>query len=294
MRHSRSAGAAKPVSLQAAGRTARRDTQVPKRAVACALLLVCVGCYSSRRSNARFPQKLAVCASAADAQELLKQAQVDLSECTNKVTFSSTDLDQTLSCEDARSNVERAKKKLAILRRRELAPAQAPTSPQLEGHLAKVAVMLKEQEADDQRELKRRRDAEREAHLRTLEACSSNSLVRASRRRHKEVFESDEAELYVKRHCTPRTETISASAQCTDGNGFVRACTKKVAGEVIGYTCGKGLDQEMSQLGLLKLGLIREHPFPDELNVSPGDADCAAATRRLEQLGERAPEEVSP
>jgi hypothetical protein len=120
-----------------------------------------------------------------------------------------------------------------------------------------------------------------------VESCDSTREARDARKRHLEILASKPGDL-VSSTCRPQRAVQTVRGECKDANGFVRSCTKQVVSdEVTGFTCPKSMDPEVVQLGLYRLGLLDEYPYPEDRAPLMRDAECDAARNRLLQAQER-------
>jgi hypothetical protein len=119
-----------------------------------------------------------------------------------------------------------------------------------------------------------------------VDICEASRDARTKRRQHADILKQNPGEA-VQKKCAPRREMQAVRTQCTDGNGFVRTCTKQVAGDVVGYVCPKTVDPDVAKLGIYQLGLQDNgFPFPEDLRIPMRDEDCDAAAVRLEAIRE--------
>ncbi len=116
--------------------------------------------------------------------------------------------------------------------------------------------------------------------------CESTMDARTKRRRHQQLLQSREPAEYVQKRCTPRREMFTVRGECRDANNFIRPCTKQSAGDIIGYSCGKNLDQDMVKLGMLQLGLSSGSAFPEDREIGVTDAWCDGVMAEKARLDE--------
>lgn len=152
----------------------------------------------------------------------------------------------------------------------------------------------REQAARERERETEKRDRERQ-HLvatldrdtKTVELCDSTEGARAARRRHSEILDKAPG-VTVRKQCTPQRDTRSVRTECKDTNGFVRPCTKSVAGtDIVNYVCPSNMDPEVVQLGLYQLDLLDGYPFPEDRSIRVRDSECEDVRARVKQTRER-------
>ena len=126
-----------------------------------------------------------------------------------------------------------------------------------------------------------------ERDTKTVEACNSTEGARVARKRHMEILDKAPGAI-IRKQCTPQRETRNVRTECKDANGFVRSCTKTVAGtDIVNYVCAATMDPELVQLGLYQLDLLDGYPYPEDRSIRVRDSDCDEAHARVKQTRER-------
>ncbi len=170
---------------------------------------------------------------------------------------------------------------------KEQADLEARRRQQEEQRAREQAARERERETEKTEREKQRLVAMLDRDTRTVEACDSTEGARAARRRHAELLDKAPGAT-VRKQCTPQRETRSVRAECKDANGFVRPCTKTVAGtDIVNYVCPSSMDRELVQLGLYQLDLLEAYPYPEDRSIRLRDSDCDEARARVKQTRER-------
>lgn len=172
--------------------------------------------------------------------------------------------------EKAQRDAEEAGRKAELERERQLAREER------DAQARKIDARRREQE-------RKRLTADVERVRSIVTECEASVEARAARKRRAELLRGEAPAASVRKRCTPRTGVHSVAAECTDQNGFVRPCTKNVAGGIVGYDCPKNMDAELVHLGLYQLELI-EYPFPEDNGIRVTDEACETSQVRFRAL----------
>jgi len=149
------------------------------------------------------------------------------------------------------------------------------------------AAREREREAEKNERERQRLVAMLDRDTKTVETCDSTEGARAARKRRAELLDKAPGAT-VRKQCTPQRETRNVRSECKDANGFVRPCTKTVAGtDIVNYVCPSTMDPELVQLGLYQLDLLDGYPYPEDHSIRVRDSDCDEARARVKQTRER-------
>ena len=248
------------------------------------VVLFGAGCYTSIRENTEFPTRLKACRSISECQVLEMQARRDVGECTEKITiYMLAEGPKRISCNDARENLQKAEDKVARLNAARLEEQRVQQERRDEERAEQERQTALENEQERKRLEQQQRQASLDRFVSLVAACESAKDARAALKKHAEIMQNDPA-AFVQKRCTPKREAIPVQGQCTDTNGFVRTCTKQVAGDLIGYTCPKSVDPDVVKLGLYRLNLI-DDPFPEDRQIGLLDTQCSAVELNKLQKG---------